>query len=266
MRCLFLNNGYCRQLMALVDRRTWRITPFHAVFLAVEHPRLGWVLIDTGYGERFHAATTRWPYRLYRLATPVYATEPAAAVLRRRGIDPEEIRHIIVTHFHADHVGGLAEFPRARIYHTTEALAPLRELTPFQQTRHAFLPGLVPGDLAQRSTAIPLAAFVPDPGLGFARHDVFGDGSIHLVDLPGHAPGHVGVQLETATAPLFYAVDAFWNVRQIREDIAPLPPARLAIHDFAAYNRTIARLRELSRAGSNIVACHCPTTQALISP
>ena len=61
MEVRFFNGGYCRQLLALIDRRSWRWVEFHAVFLAVRHPREGWVLIDTGYGGRFAEATQAWP-------------------------------------------------------------------------------------------------------------------------------------------------------------------------------------------------------------
>jgi len=258
----FFNGGHCRQLLAMADRRTWRIGEFHAVFLAVAHPRLGWVLIDTGYGTSFAAATRRWPRCLYRWITPVSAPRPTADILRAHGIAPAEIRHIVLTHFHADHIGGTREFPAATFHHAAEALASLFRLSAWSQTRHAFLPAQLPEDFAARSAPVPLARFRPDSVTGFPGHDVFDDGSLLLLDLPGHAPGHLGVRLDDARGPLLYAADAFWHHRQIDETVSPLPPARLVIHDNRAYDATVARLRELKRdAGLRVLACHCPATQ-----
>ena len=266
MEIRFFNGGSCRQLLAMADRRTWRIGEFQAVFLAVAHPRFGWVLIDTGYGTTFAAATRRWPRCLYRWVTPVVSREPTAEILRAHGIAPEKIRHIVLTHFHADHIGGTREFPHATFHHATEALAPLLALSPFAQTRHAFLPAQLPDDFAARAAPFSLAQFRPDPVTGFPGHDLFGDGSLTLLDLPGHAPGHLGVRLAEAHGPLLYAADAFWHHRQIEEKICPLLPARIAIHDNRAYDATIARLRDLKRFGTcRIVACHCPATQTLLS-
>jgi len=46
------------------------------------------------------------------------------------------------------------------------------------------------------------------PVLTFTRsHDLFGDGSVVLVDLAGHTPGSVGVLLHTSAGPVLLAGD-----------------------------------------------------------
>src|SRR5690606_20910879 len=107
------------------------------------------------------------------------------------GIRPEEVRHLVITHFHADHVGGLAEFPNATVYYHERALAPFITLSPFRQTRAAFLPLLIPPGFEARSSTIPSASFSKDEEVSFPTMDLFADGSLKLVELPGHAPGQI---------------------------------------------------------------------------
>ena len=267
MHLRFFNGGYCRQLLALVDRRSWRWVRFHAVFMAVQHPVHGWVVIDTGYGNRFPEATRRWPYRLYRYATPATMNGTASATLARAGIDAAQVRHVIITHFHADHVGGLKDFPNAQIHHHADALTPLTKLAPFKQVHSAFLPDLIPADLNERSNAIANDNFKTDPSLGLASFDLFGDGLIQLVHLPGHAPGHLGVLFPEAGKPLLYATDAFWCTAQIEDNVGLIPPVRKLQWDGSAYESTIRKLRAGVSAGHyRLLACHDAETQRHVEP
>ncbi len=265
MELRFFNGGYCRQLLALVDRRSWRWVKFQAVFFAVRHPAEGWVLVDTGYGDRFPAATRDWPYRLYRLATPATMAGTTSAILQGSGIDPTQIRHVIITHFHADHIGGLAEFPRARIHYHADAWQPLVGLSPYRQVRAAFLPSLVPANFVQQSHPLAPAEFAPARDFPFRVHDLFRDGLIRLVDLPGHAPGHLGVMLATGDGPLLYATDAYWAAAQIQGGVDLITPVQRLQWDPPAYQRTVTQLREVARAGRHrILSCHALETQARV--
>ena len=93
-----------------------------------------------------------------------------------------------------------------------------------------------------------------------------GDGSLRLVDLPGHADGHFGFVLQSADTRLFYIVDACWHVKVLL-DKSPLPwISRRFQHDAAAYFATQDKLRQLTeRTGIELIACHCPRTLQHVS-
>lgn len=263
MKLKILNGGYCHQFLGLVDKRSLRFVRFHATFLAVEHATRGWVLVDTGYGGRFGEASSAWPYCLYRYATPVKTRESLPATLARAGIPLETIREVVITHFHADHVGGLKDLPQARFHYHADALAPLLALSPFKQVRSAFLPKLLPSDLATRSRRVPEAAFSWHSELALPLYDLFGDGSIQLVNLPGHAPGHCGVLLQTESSPLLWAADAFWDSSQVEKNLDLFPPVLRFQWDPQAYQRSVALLRAWRRRfHSSLLACHDAKTQA----
>ena len=62
------------------------------------------ILVDTGY-DHAEAATRDRPIR-----------QDPVATLAPLGLRPEDIRHVIVTHLHYDHAGGLHLFPNATLH------------------------------------------------------------------------------------------------------------------------------------------------------
>ncbi|HJK90467.1 MAG TPA: MBL fold metallo-hydrolase, partial [Polyangiaceae bacterium LLY-WYZ-15_(1-7)] len=84
--------------------------------LLVEAPG-GLVLVDTGFGtdDLRDPATRLGPVR--HLLQPTYApAETARAQIEALGLDPADVRHIVLTHLDLDHAGGLSDFPAARVH------------------------------------------------------------------------------------------------------------------------------------------------------
>jgi glyoxylase-like metal-dependent hydrolase (beta-lactamase superfamily II) len=268
LKVQYFNGGYCRHLMASIDGRSLRVVYFQAVFLVFDHPAHGVVVCDTGYGTRFFEATHRWPFRLYRWATPVRLRGSTSSVLQQAGFDSRAVRHVIITHFHADHVGGLEDFPNALFYHHEQALEPLVRLSAFRQTRSAFLPSLVPADFSARARPVRSASFEPPSSLPFRTHDLFGDGSVRLVEMPGHAPGQVGLDyVDEQGERTLYCADAFWRSEQIYNGVDLPRPVRALQWDGPAYLVTVEKLREVARGQSHrLLACHDEKTQRHVSP
>ncbi len=75
----------------------------------VQHPQ-GDVLIDTGIGRTITSQLEEMP-SLFRLATELLQSRPAAEQLDAAGYDSKHLRYILLTHGHWDHVSGVADFP-----------------------------------------------------------------------------------------------------------------------------------------------------------
>jgi glyoxylase-like metal-dependent hydrolase (beta-lactamase superfamily II) len=88
----------------------------------------GLVLIDTGFGSKDCGDPARRLGPTRRLSRPVLnRTEAAVNQVEHLGFRRDDVRHIVVTHFDPDHIGGISDFPEAQIHvATAEALAALR--------------------------------------------------------------------------------------------------------------------------------------------
>lgn len=265
--------GYCvHPEFVTIRRGSLRPAAYPAGFACIRHPAHGWILFDTGYSSRFEALTQRLPYSLYRRLTPVRFNEKDAAVrqLAQLGIRAEDVGLVILSHFHADHIGGARDFPHARFLYPEAAYEPLRRLGPFRATRAGFIPGLLPDGFAELASPIErTAAWIPlDEDAPLAGGwDLLGDRSLIAVSLPGHAAGQIGLLL-TAGDPARRAggvtrcllcADAVWSSRALRENRLPHPAAGLVMDDRSAYRDSFALLRRWQAADPSlvIVPSHC---------
>ena len=97
------------------------------------------------------------------------------------------------------------------------------------------------------------------PFLG-ASHDLFGDGSLRLVNLPGHARGQIGLLAHTAQGDDFFVADGAWLSRAIREERPPAHTTKLIVDDWGAVQRTLLNLHAFAQAQPTwrLIPTHCP--------
>ena len=238
---------------------------FPSNVVVIDHAKEGIILFDAGYPSDFGEITRRMPEMLYRLVTPVTTSLELSArtQLGRIGIKPEDVRHVILSHLHADHIGDIRHFPRATFHLDPEGYRHYSALSRFGQVRSGFLRALLPDDFESRIGSLAADRYVSGNfGLGeFSRGiDLFRDGSIVVVPLPGHMRGHVGIQVsDTGGGKYLFVGDAAWRLESVIENAPPSPVARIVIDDWAAYRRTLGELHRLhlARPDLRIVPCHC---------
>ncbi|MBK7876928.1 MAG: MBL fold metallo-hydrolase [Planctomycetes bacterium] len=257
-----LDTGYClawEHHLLRGGRR--RRVECHSTVALFRHPRAGWVLYDTGYAPRLVDCTERFPWRLYRWATPLVVRPEyaAAAQLARLGVDARDVAHVVVSHFHADHLAGLRDFPRARFWARRSAWTEVAGSDGLAALRRAFVPALVPDDFERRCELLPALEGPELADLG-PTHDLFGDGTLRLVDLPGHARGQLGLLARTGRGPLLFVADACWVRDGYRLQRPPHWITRVITDDAAERDETLARLADYARRepSVSIVPTHCP--------
>lgn len=260
-----MSDGWCEQLELIACRSgKFRRIRFASLFALIRHPQFGPVVFDTGYTTRFFNETRRFPAKFYRWVTPVQLHEAGgvAAQLQALGIAPADVRHVVVSHFHADHVGGLKDFPNANFHCSRAAFNAVKDLRGFGAVKHAFLPGLLPADFRQRAVFTEDSPVVrlPASHAPFSEaRDLLGDGSLLAVDLPGHATGQLGVFLAINNGrDCLLAADACWLSRQYREFLMPHPIVRLLVN-WADYKITLQKLHQLhlNHPALRIIPAHC---------
>lgn len=245
-----------------------RAIDFPALVGLIEHPQHGLMLYDTGYSRHFNEATRSFPECLYRMITPVQLPpeEELLNQLEARRISASDVSTIIISHFHADHVAGLRDFPKARFIATSAERKLVESKGRIGRLRRAYLRDLVPSDFDTRVSLVENAPVVrlPPAWQPFSTaHDLLGDASMLGMDLPGHAASQLGVTfaVEGESAPVFLVGDACWKIEGLIEN---RPPSRLAynvFHHTKSYNDTFAKLRQLhlSAAPPVIIPSHCST-------
>ena len=235
----------------------------HALIGIIHHPKHGLTLFDTGYSPRFDQATQAFPFSLYRLITPVTTSSDhtALAIIKRLGYQPSDVKRILLSHFHGDHTCGLRDFPEADIVTTTAAWDSVKNKTGFGAVRIAHLPVTLPEDIADRLCLIDR---FHSPGIGpFDRtFDLFGDGSIRLIKLPGHAAGQFGALLQTGPAERKLLVaDAVWTSNSIFAGLSPTTPFKISA--ASAYTASATQQQLIAFHAQfpaiKILPTHCPT-------
>ena len=228
------------------------------------HPTEGIILFDTGYSWRFYEATARVPHKLFSWLTPtdVAPEDTVRAKLEAMGFDPELVTHVIVSHFHADHVGGLKDFPNARIVCAYDAYHHVINLKEIEALRQGVLLELLPDDMNRR-----IWLFDKDPNVKKSRkaplgnvYDLFDDGTILLNHLPGHHIGQIGALLNTSGGKYFMISDACWLSRSFEENRMPSLATRWLQSDWKAYGESLDKVALFHKKNPDvhIIPSHCP--------
>jgi len=183
-----------------------------------------YMLWDTG----IPAGVVQQPVQTPAIRATLRAT--IVAQLARINVRPEQVMTVGISHYHFDHTGQAASFPHARLLMGAGDLAALR--------------GTDPG--VERA---PLAHWLTGGGqVVEARgdHDVYGDGKVMMLDLPGHTPGHRALLVRLASQNVLLSGDMYHFTDQVqRRGVPPFNTSRA---------ETLASMDRFDRLGRNLRA------------
>lgn len=213
----------------------------------VRHPEATFIVDPAVCTDVEHRAIAQLPAVLRVAVRPPAGTIPTITALGRLSPTPT-IDFALPTHAHWDHVCGLLDMPGlpVRMHRTEQDWVSRGPVAPVGGVRDAL-----------RDRELLIYELDGPAVLTFTRsHDLFGDGTVVLVDLAGHTPGSVGVLVHTRRGWILLAGDAAWHDLQIqRMRQKPSYPGIFADEDRSEAFRTVQRLH-LARTTVTIVATH----------
>lgn len=159
----------------------------------IRHPK-GVLVWDTGFS----------PALIGQKDTPngAVVTTSITDRLKALGLDAAAVTHVGISHYHADHSGGAADFPKAELLIGAKDWAAVKGFKPDDRQATQLAPWLTGGGkLTEVKT----------------DHDVFGDGSVMMLGMPGHTPGHSALLVRLPNSGAVLLTGDQYHFRENRE-------------------------------------------------
>jgi N-acyl homoserine lactone hydrolase len=210
------------------DRNVGKPVTIPMLMFLIDHPK-GLVVVDTGVDT-------------LNARDPVLEVTPEQRIdahMRRLGYDPDDVKYVVLTHLHLDHVGCMTLFPRATFVVRRSEL------------RAAWWPDAYEG-------GYDFAGLMPTRGFKYLQLpdgeacDLFQDGSVICFDTKGHTEGHQSVLVNLPNSGKIVLVG---DAVQVAENLtAKVPPgvcwsSRLAV-------QALERLEHMQTEGALLIFGH----------
>lgn len=216
--------------------------PVQIFFHVLRHPKFGTFLIDTGV-ERAQAGDHENGLFHGLVGSAMHqewltVKEPLGDVTTK-----EPIAGVLLTHLHLDHIAGMRDVPAATPVYAGPGETGSRALQNF------FTNG-VTDEALEGKGPINAWQFQPDADGRFdGVIDVFGDGSLFAIYVPGHTAGSTAYLARTESGPVLYVGDTCHTAWGWEHDVEPGEFTA----DQARNAQSLAKLRALAAEHPKLV-------------
>jgi glyoxylase-like metal-dependent hydrolase (beta-lactamase superfamily II) len=196
-----LNLEHPRARAAQLEERD---EPIQIFIHSLQHPTHGMYLVDSGVQADVHGDGSAVGGLVASVAglDELKVQLPTRAWLKQQSAP---LRGVLLTHLHLDHVMGLPDIPRGTALYSGPGEA---QATAFE---NLFVQGTtdreLEGHAALSEWQFPAPAPRAQPGID-AVLDVFGDGSLWALHVPGHTPGSTAYVARSAQGAVLFTGDA----------------------------------------------------------
>jgi len=258
MKIYFLSTGFGNVAKGLfVQGAGWRNIQFPILSVLIERDN-DLVLFDTGIGTRIEEEMRPLIYwgnlffHRYVMRTRFNPQHDALVhQLPRLGFKPSDVRNVVVSHLHWDHAGGMRDFPQAHFFVGRREWDFASNLSKGALFKNAFIKEQIYG------AGLDIELIETDPRKPFknfpASYDLFGDGSMIMVDLPGHSPGLMGMFLTMPSGRRFlFSADTFYFPEGLEERLPKSALMQSLVSEGPEAGASIDRVYELMKSDSQL--------------
>jgi len=202
------------------------------------------IALDTGFGSKVDEHWKTIP-ALMRSLSSFEKERPLKEQLAATEISPDSLKRIFITHSHWDHISGLEDFP------SVETWMPEDELAFIKSGAYPGLADQIIDRLHVRTFSFKDAPYENFP----SSYDLYSDGSVVFVPIPGHTPGSTGMFVNFKSGKRFLFIgDLTWA----REGIdlpaeRPWLARKLVDMDEARVREMIQKVHALKAADASLV-------------
>lgn len=158
------------------------------------------ILIDSGLGDCDEIMALQAKYGIDYLATKTKEQEIVTA-LAAKGLKPEDIDVVVLTHLHFDHIGNNELFTRARFIVQQDEVPLLISPPPFATFYYR--------EWQHKITAIADRLEIIEGNYRLTKN-------VELIKAGGHAPGQMVIMADTQAGKTCLASDFYYNYSNIR--------------------------------------------------
>lgn len=225
-----------RRLNTLLDKKWTDWLPIYC--WVIEHPE-GIIVIDTGETARTSEPSyfPKWhPYFRYGVQMRVEPEQEVGPQMKKLGLSTNDVRWVIMTHLHTDHVGGISHFPRSEFLVSRQEY---KSSLGLKGKLRGYLPDHVPTWFSPRVVDYTTGLF----GTFTTGYTVTQAADVLVVPTPGHTLGHQSVILREGDVTYLFAGDTSYTEQlMIDKNIDGVSPSPRLARD------TVARIHEFIRA------------------
>jgi glyoxylase-like metal-dependent hydrolase (beta-lactamase superfamily II) len=203
----------------------------------VDHPE-GKVLFDSGLHKTIQSDPAARLGGLAKAFEFFYERgEDIEARLAAFDVDAAEVRYLVASHLHFDHVGGNDAIPNAQF------VVQKREWEAACDPDLAHANGFMAQDYDHGHDRLEADG----------EHDLFGDGTVVCLPTFGHTPGHQSLKVKTGTSEVVLTGDACYFRRTLENMHLPK-----VLYDRDQMRASLEALRALQLRGAQIFYGHDP--------